>query len=385
MTSLSSVANNPNTVLGQLHNAPPRNEHLVLSPKGPGPDYEIQRFLGMGGNGTVYQVSTAAKVGQQFALKIPKSGKRSRESEMFHHVVGSPHALKLVDEFDIDPKTYQKTMRRNIGSEDIHALVTTMYPCANCCQKFILPNISDSTTPLTSAQILSIGDQGLETLQSFRLQGLIHRDIKPENMAYNEATNELVIGDFDLMEEVGKIDFRNLVGTVGYQAPEQLLYLPYGPEVDLWGFAATLFELYTGIPLIPLEQDETPLAQLHLIVQNFGTPTSEFTLSAPSAETRRIMRKIENQAKDTPNVPVWEARIYKAAKKKGESVREALKLIDFLRPMFRYYNRTTQVEELRVNMMQNLVLSTSDNPPNKADMLPSELNSAEVAVVSTEM
>jgi len=46
-----------------------------------------------------------------------------------------------------------------------------------------------------------------------------------------------------------------------YRAPEIVMGLPYGPEVDMWSFGCIVFELATGRPIFPAI-DENELVEM---------------------------------------------------------------------------------------------------------------------------
>jgi serine/threonine-protein kinase len=87
--------------------------------------------------------------------------------------------------------------------------------------------------------------------------GVIHRDVSPPNILVSFA-GEVKLTDFGVavtldegeggpvLESGGSVASREIAGTVGYMAPEQLAGGPVGPRSDLYALAACLQELVTG-------------------------------------------------------------------------------------------------------------------------------------------
>lgn len=80
-------------------------------------------------------------------------------------------------------------------------------------------------------------------LRAVHQEGLIHRDIKPANILWDPRLDEARLTDFGLATLPG--DDGGFAGTLAYMAPEALRGRP-GPESDVYGLSASLFELLTG-------------------------------------------------------------------------------------------------------------------------------------------
>lgn len=94
-------------------------------------------------------------------------------------------------------------------------------------------NISETTTRNIIRKLLS----AVEYLHYF---GIIHRDIKPDNVIIDrdfegDDSYEIKLIDFGLSKIIGpKGICSDVVGSLGYVAPEVISFYPYSFESDLW-------------------------------------------------------------------------------------------------------------------------------------------------------
>jgi serine/threonine protein kinase len=104
--------------------------------------------------------------------------------------------------------------------------------------------------PRSIAILRAIG-KGLEAVHARRL---VHRDVKPANVIIEKATDRPVLIDFGLARRRTQSSPKLSItgGTPSYMAPEQARD-PEGTRVtartDLYAFACTAFELFTGHPV----------------------------------------------------------------------------------------------------------------------------------------
>ncbi|OHT10418.1 Dual specificity tyrosine-phosphorylation-regulated kinase 3 [Tritrichomonas foetus] len=112
-----------------------------------------------------------------------------------------------------------------------------------------------------------------EALAYTHQKGVIHCDIKPENIMFtNRRKNAIKLVDFGCSCYVGKNIF-SYIQSRYFRAPEVVLAMKYGTEIDVWSFACVLVELFTGKPLFPASSERD---LLEMIVSCIGPPPSDF-------------------------------------------------------------------------------------------------------------
>jgi serine/threonine protein kinase len=109
--------------------------------------------------------------------------------------------------------------------------------------------------------------QAAEGLAYLHSKGYIHRDVCPRNMLVN-SESVLKLIDFGLTVP-NRPEFRkpgNRTGTANYMAPELIRRAPTDERIDVFSFAVTAYETFTGG--LPWEATES----LQSILQHLNWP-----------------------------------------------------------------------------------------------------------------
>ena len=125
---------------------------------------------------------------------------------------------------------------------------------------------------LEPAQALKIVPQICEALQFAHDEGIVHRDIKPENILIDKK-GRVKIADFGLAKLLGRTPDElsltgtgQLMGTLGYMAPEQLQQAhTVDHRADIYSLGVVFYEMLTG--KLPIGRFDPPSKNVHVDVR----------------------------------------------------------------------------------------------------------------------
>ena len=136
----------------------------------------------------------------------------------------------------------------------------------------------------------------LEALEYAHQEGTIHRDIKPSNIMTIEDGKHVKVMDFGLARRTSDMTQTTrtgqIVGTIGYLAPERFLSKPADIRSDLYSVGIVMYEIFTGT--VPFRNDKDDLvATIFSHVHDAPTPPHEINRNIPEPLERVIMRAID--------------------------------------------------------------------------------------------
>jgi serine/threonine protein kinase/Tol biopolymer transport system component len=162
--------------------------------------------------------------------------------------------------------------------------------------------------PIATAEILEIGLQVADALDTVSQKGIVHRDIKPGNLMLTPKGQVKVL-DFGLAkivkpgEETTNGDTVTVssttvapvvLGTVAYMSPEQLQGLDLDPRADIFSLGVVFYEMATGRrPFLAKTLNDT----VNRILHEQPEAVAHFNESVPS-ELEQIIRKCLEKDRD---------------------------------------------------------------------------------------
>jgi hypothetical protein len=224
--------------------------------------YRLVRPISTGGMARVFEGrrESLAGVAPRVAIKVilPTYAGEGRFRDLFINEarIGSMlqhQNLVQIQDFDCEQGVYYLVM------EYVEGL--TLRRCMSLSRRN-----ERSIPPHVVAELGRQVCDGLQHAHSARAEGgaplqLVHRDIKPSNLILNPQ-GVVKILDFGISKAALTYERQGAVrGTWGYMAPEQAAGAEVGPQADLFGLAAVLYELLALRPLFP-EKDEGEIRDL---------------------------------------------------------------------------------------------------------------------------
>ena len=196
-------------------------------------DYRIIDVVGRGGMGTVYRAWDEV-LRRDVALKVMLAEADRRARERF--LREAQFAAKL------DHENIVRVYRG--GSDEGYLYLAMEFIGGQSLRALLGHNGGGVPVP----QALSIAHQLLSALSAAHENNIVHRDIKPENILLRQEGGVKILdfGVAKVQNEAFLTRADEILGTVEYMAPEQILGEELGPAVDLYAVGAVLYELLVG-------------------------------------------------------------------------------------------------------------------------------------------
>ena len=197
-------------------------------------NYELTGVLGRGGAGEVYLAEDTA-LGREVAFKT------------LHNANGADGS-DWRKRFKLEARTLAQLNCSNIAA--IYALESFDTFDAIIMEYVKGPTLAALTGKLSAAAVIHAGLELAKGLEVAHAAGVLHRDLKPAN-AITKSDGTVKLIDFGIAQQEGGERLTRqgcLVGTLHYMAPEAFSEAGTSPSTDVYGLAATLYELAAGAP-----------------------------------------------------------------------------------------------------------------------------------------
>ncbi len=221
------------------------------------PQLDNLEFLGRGGMGVVYK-ARQRQLNRMVAVKIltprladdPAFAERFTREAQALALLNHPNIVQIHDFGQTDEFFY--FVMEFVDGVNLRALI--------------------HDGKLNPEDALEIVPQICEALQFAHDEGIVHRDIKPENILVDKK-GRVKIADFGIakllgreLEDVSLTGTGELMGTLGYMAPEQLQQAhAVDHRADIFSLGVVFYEMLTG--QLPIGKFEPPSKKVQLDVR----------------------------------------------------------------------------------------------------------------------
>jgi serine/threonine protein kinase/tetratricopeptide (TPR) repeat protein len=251
--------------------------------------YRILSRLGAGGMGVVYEAEDT-RLGRRVAVKF------------------------LPDDSGVSPDAAQRFFREaRVISSLTHPHICTLYDIGeHHSHRFMVMELLDGESlraridrgSLPFDEVLRLGEQMADALDTAHSEGVVHRDIKPANLFLTKRgllkvldfgiaklsrargeTSETTVGGSDQLTTAG-----STVGTIAYMSPEQARGHEIDARSDLFSAGIVLYEMATR--KLPFA-GATPATIFEGILTKSAVPPSQLEPALPAAFDHVIARALE--------------------------------------------------------------------------------------------
>ena len=225
----------------------------------PGTVYQVERVIGAGGMGTVYDVEDTT-IGKRYVLKTlhPELGARQ---DLARRMQAEARALARLQHPNI-----VEVFTAGVTGDEMKLPFYVMERLSGQSLRYVLQKRGN----LDLGHAYHIAIDLLDALDHAHDKGIVHRDVKPDNIFLHRTPNGVTVTkllDFGIMSVLeggrGETGGRFL-GTLRYAAPEQLQGQKPSAKMDVYAAGLVLFEMIAGRGPFDDDDDPAKVAAAHI-------------------------------------------------------------------------------------------------------------------------
>lgn len=310
--------------------------------------FELLELVGCGGAGSVYRArdlilsgrSVAVKVlHQQFDLSDNIAQRFFREVELMHQV-NHPNVVRTFD----------------VGQDK-----GTFYFSMEYLEGVSLQDAIDDGSSVR-LNLDSLIFQIVEGLTAIHNCGIIHRDLKPGNILLL-PDDTIKITDFGIARGKDSRVTRDnqLLGSMGYMAPEAWSGKSVTASVDLYSLGVILYEVVTG--RLPFDKDE----MAHLMYHHLNTvpePVSVFCPELPAWVVELVSDLMKKKPEERP-ASAQDVKKYLPSCRNASKEIVEVDLLDSLRPGYSP-SKDIAIPSSNGSAFDSLIFAESSSSPTKS-------------------
>ncbi|MGC4094713.1 MAG: protein kinase [Polyangiaceae bacterium] len=262
-----------------------------------GTRYQVQRLIGVGGMGTVYEVEHV-ELGKRFVLKALLR-ELSRREDLVIRLRNEWRALGRLEHPNIVTVTDAGTSATGVPFYVMERLEgETLSERMRRTRRF----------PVREAVEIAIGV--LEGLAAAHQIGVVHRDVKPPNifLVGEGRPKVLDFGVAKIQDDPGVVTARGIaVGTPRYMSPEQARGESVDGRADVYSTGLILFEMLCGASPFDDARDANELILAHLVRR--ARPVSTLVRGISAELDAAVANMLAKSRDDRPATATEAARV----------------------------------------------------------------------------
>ena len=196
-------------------------------------DFRMEREIGSGGFGSVYEGKELAS-NRPVAIKVINQKLTDAHGRDLKSMLNEIQHLKMIPN-----KKLLEYVSSYISDDQLH--IVTEY-----IDGYDLGNVA-LCKQLSQTQVAYMCKSTLTALEALHEKNVVHRDLKGPNIMMDKKSGKVKLLDLGLSTKVD-VGVRSACGTVLYMAPEVSQRQLYNCKIDIWSLGITAMALFNGQP-----------------------------------------------------------------------------------------------------------------------------------------